>query len=94
LVGTAVGRAGSSTGRTGKTIVGAGFEGSFVPCADAGPGKVKMQKMAIKNNPARAVRRPSVPGYLIELDSRGPICFLQKRNRFNGQTLQYLQIWT
>jgi hypothetical protein len=41
---------GSSRGRIGNTIVGTGFEGSFVPCAKAAPKKLEMPKLIVKNS--------------------------------------------
>jgi hypothetical protein len=41
---------GSSRGRIGTTIVGTGFDGSFVPCAEAAPKKLETQKLMVKNS--------------------------------------------
>ena len=60
-VRTAVGGAvtGSSRGRIGKTIVGTGFDGSFVPCAKAASKKPATQKPIIKNSVDERMVSPS-----------------------------------
>jgi hypothetical protein len=51
---------GSSRGRIGYTIVGVGFDGSFVPCAKAAPQKIETQKMTVKNSIDARIFWPSV----------------------------------
>lgn len=51
MFGTAVGGAGSSRGRIGNTIDGTGFDGSFVPCAQAGSAKAGTQSKVIHSRP-------------------------------------------
>ena len=51
---------GSSRGRIGYTIVGTGFDGSFVPCAEAALQKMGKQKTTVKNSIDARIVRPFI----------------------------------
>jgi hypothetical protein len=61
---------GSSRGRIGNTIVGTGFDGSFVPCAEAAPQKTGTQKTTVKNSIDARIFRPFLS---TQRDSSDPV---------------------
>lgn len=72
LFGTIIGRvvAGSSRGWIGNTIVGAGFDGSFVPCAEAASKTMKTQKLTVKNSIDARIVSPSISGQRVNATRR------------------------
>jgi hypothetical protein len=62
LFGTIIGRVvvGSSRGRIGNAMVGTGFDGSFVPCAEALPANMEAQKTMANNNIDACIFLPSI----------------------------------
>ena len=79
---------GSSRGRIGYTIVGTGFDGSFVPCAEASPTKMGKQKPTVRNSiDARIFRPLSALNAIRRTEFRRPASLPRTRNKPGNEAI-------